>query len=211
MLLRYSSAMRLELMVFSFGLLLILCGLAIMAFGLFIFYAWLPVLYGLFGLDIGLLLGQWLTGEVGLLAWIFGLIGAVILFGATYTLEPYRRVLVGLSGGVLITLSVMYLLGADRVIGGVLGTAMVIGGGVIGALIFPRIFNSFIIAVSAFGGATMAMAGAHLILPGVVLFDRFAGGLPPKLITIVLTAIGVGWQLRNIETWVEIDPSRGGV
>ena len=203
--------MRLELVVFSFGLLLILCGLAIMAFGLFIFYAWLPVLYGLFGLDIGLLLGQWLTGEVGLLAWIFGLIGAVILFGATYTLEPYRRVLVGLSGGVLITLSVMYLLGADRVIGGVLGTAMVIGGGVIGALIFPRIFNSFIIAVSAFGGATMAMAGAHLILPGVVLFDRFAGGLPPKLITIVLTAIGVGWQLRNIETWVEIDPSRGGV
>ena len=203
--------MRLELVVFSFGLLLILCGLAIMAFGLFIFYAWLPVLYGLFGLDIGFLLGQWLTGEVGLLAWIFGLIGAVILFGATYTLEPYRRVLVGLSGGVLITLSVMYLLGADRVIGGVVGTAMLIGGGVIGALIFPRIFNSFIIAVSAFGGATMAMAGAHLILPGVVLFDRFAGGLPPKLITIALTAIGVGWQLRNIETWVEIDPSRGRV
>jgi len=198
-------------MEFSFGVLLILCGLAIMAFGLLIFYAWLPVLYGLFGLDIGLLLGQWLTSEVGLLAWIFGLIGAVILFGATYTLEPFRRVLVGLSGGVLITLSVMYLLGADRVIGGVLGTAMLIGGGVIGALIFPRIFNSFIIAVSAFGGATMAMAGAHLILPGVVLFDRFAGGLPPKLITIVLTAIGVGWQFRNIETWVEIDPSRGGV
>jgi hypothetical protein len=189
--------MRIELMVFSFGL--------------FIFYAWLPVLYGLFGLDIGLLLGQWLTGEVGLLAWIFGLIGAVILFGATYTLEPYRRVLIGLSGGVLITLSVMYLLGADRVIGGVLGTALMIGGGVIGALIFPRIFNSFVIAASAFGGATMAMAGAHLILPGVVLFDRFAGGLPPKLITIALTAIGVGWQLRNIETWVEIDPSRGGV
>jgi len=198
-------------MEFSFGLLLILCGLAIMAFGLLIFYAWLPVLYGLFGLDIGLLLGQWLTGEVGLLAWILGLIGAVILFGATYALEPFRRVLVGFSGGVLITLSAVYLLGADQVIGGFLGTAMVIAGGLIGALIVPQIFNSFIIAASAFGGATMAMAGAHLVLPGVVLFDRFAGGLPPRLITIVLTAIGIGWQLRNVETWVEIQRNRGGV
>jgi hypothetical protein len=43
-------------MLFSFGVLLILCGLAVMAFGLFLFYAWLPILYGLFGLDIGLLL-----------------------------------------------------------------------------------------------------------------------------------------------------------
>jgi len=198
-------------MEFSFGVLLILCGLAIMAFGLLIFYAWLPVLYGLFGLDIGLLLGQWLTGEVGLLAWILGLIGAVILFGATYALEPFRRVLVGFSGGVLITLSAVYLLDADHVIGGFLGTATVIAGGLIGALIVPRIFNSFIIAASAFGGATLAMAGAHLVLPGVVWFDRLAGGLPPRLITIVLTAIGIGWQLRNVEKWVEIQPSRGGV
>ena len=41
------------------ALLLILAGLAIMAFGIFLFYAWLPVLYGLFGLEIGLILGQW--------------------------------------------------------------------------------------------------------------------------------------------------------
>jgi hypothetical protein len=79
-------------MLFSFGVLLILCGLAIMGFGLFLFYAWLPILYGLFGLDIGLLLGQWLSGEVGVVAFVLGIIGAVALFGATYALEPYRRV-----------------------------------------------------------------------------------------------------------------------
>jgi hypothetical protein len=34
------------------AILLILAGLAIMAFGIFLFYAWLPFLYGLFGLEI---------------------------------------------------------------------------------------------------------------------------------------------------------------
>ena len=58
------------------AILLILAGLAIMAFGIFLFYAWLPVLYGLFGLEIGLLLGRSLTGDVGLVAIILGIVGA---------------------------------------------------------------------------------------------------------------------------------------
>jgi hypothetical protein len=37
-------------MLFSFAVLLILGGLGIMAFGLFLFYAWLPLFYALFGL-----------------------------------------------------------------------------------------------------------------------------------------------------------------
>jgi hypothetical protein len=45
-------------MLFSFAVLLILCGLAVMVFGLFLFYAWLPILYALFGWEIGLLLGH---------------------------------------------------------------------------------------------------------------------------------------------------------
>jgi hypothetical protein len=52
------------------------------------------------------------------------------------------------------------------------------------------------------------MAGAHL-LPGVGLFDRFAGGFPPRLVTIVLTAIGICWQFRNIEKWVKFQPMLG--
>ena len=88
------------------AILLILAGLAIMAFGIFLFYAWLPFLYGLFGLEIGLLLGRSLTGDVGLVAIILGIVGAVILFGAAYFLEPYRRILLGLSAGALVGLSI---------------------------------------------------------------------------------------------------------
>jgi len=198
-------------MLFSFGVLSILCGFAIMAFGLFLFYAWLPILYGLFGFEIGLLLGQWLSGEVSLFAFILGIIGAVVLFCATYALEPYRRVLIGFAGGALLTLSLAYLLGLDHLIGGFVGTALVIAGGLVGAIIVPQVFDSIIVAASAFGGATMAMTGAHLLLPGVGLFDRFAGGFPPRLVTIVLTVIGIGWQIRNIEKWVQLQPMLGGV
>ena len=81
------------------AILMILAGLAIMSYGIFLFYAWLPVLYGLFGFEIGTLIGRSLTGDVGTLAIILGVIGAVIMFLASYFLEPYRRILLGVSGG----------------------------------------------------------------------------------------------------------------
>ena len=74
------------------AILLVLAGLAIMAFGIFLFYAWLPFLYGLFGLELGLLLGRSLAGDVGLVDIILGIVSAAILFGAAYFLEPYRRI-----------------------------------------------------------------------------------------------------------------------
>ena len=49
-------------MSLAIGLLMIVTGLAIMAFGLFMFYAWLPLLYALIGFDVGLLLGRAFTG-----------------------------------------------------------------------------------------------------------------------------------------------------
>ena len=75
-----------------------------------------------------------------------------------------------------------------------------VAGGLVGAVIVPQIFDSIIIGASAFGGATMAMAGAHLLLPGVGLFDRFAEGFAPRLMTIILAVVGIGWQFRNIES-----------
>jgi hypothetical protein len=53
-------------MSFLGAILSVIAGLAIMSFGLLLFYAWLPLCYGLFGFDIGLLLGRSLTGDVGL-------------------------------------------------------------------------------------------------------------------------------------------------
>ena len=193
------------------AILLVLAGLAIMGFGIFLFYAWLPFLYGLFGLEIGLLLGRWLTGDVGLVAIALGIVGAVILFGAAYFLEPYRRILLGLSAGAMVGLAIASVFGLDHFVGGVLGAVLAVVGAVIGAIIVPRYFDAFVIVASGFGGAAMVMAGAHLLFPGVGLFDRAAGGFLPTLEMFVLAVIGIGWQFKNIAAWVRSQPLYGDI
>ena len=142
-------------MSFLGGILMILAGLAILSFGLFLFYAWLPVLYGLLGLEIGLLLGRCLTGAVGATAIVLGIAGAVLLGLLSYALEPYRRVLLGISGGVLIGLSIAALFGLDGWVGGFFGLILAAVCGVIGGFIVPYFFDSFVVGASAIGGASM--------------------------------------------------------
>lgn len=191
------------------ALLSVVAGLAITAFGLLLFYAWLPLFYGLFGFDIGLLLGRSLTGDIGFVAIVLGIIGAVILAGASYSLEPYRRILIGVSGGVLLGLSLASIFELDSAGGGFLGSLLAIIGGVIGARVVPKYFDSFIIVASAVGGAALVMSGAHLLLPDVGLFDRTSGGVAPRLLTIGLTAAGIVWQFGNIAKWIGMQPAPG--
>jgi len=191
--------------------LLVLAGLAIMGFGIFLFYAWLPFLYGLFGLEIGLLLGRWLTGGIGLVAIIFGIVSAVILFCAAYFLEPYRRILLGLSAGAMVGLSIAAVFGLDHFLGGVIGVILAVVGAAIGAIIVPRYFDAFVVVSSAFAGAAMVLAGAHWLFPGVGLFDRAAGGLLPALELFVLSVIGIAWQFKNIVAWVRPQPLYGDI
>ena len=75
-------------MSLAIGLLMILTGLAIMAFGLFMFYAWLPLLYALIGFDVGLLLGRAFTGDVGTTAIVLGIAGALFLVPRLMFLSP---------------------------------------------------------------------------------------------------------------------------
>lgn len=193
-------------MSLTFGLLMLVTGLAIMAFGLFLFYAWLPLLYALIGLDIGLLLGRTLTGEVGATAWVLGIIGAVLLGTASYWLEPYRRILLGVSIGLLFGFSVSAAFGLDGWFGGFFGRILALVCGVIGGFLVPRFFDAFVIGTTAVTGAAMVMLGAHHILPGVGLFDRAAGGVVPAVLTIVLALVGIGWQYSNIAKWVQMLP-----
>ena len=193
----------------TIGILMIVTGFAIMSFGLFLFYAWLPLLYGMLGLDIGLLLGRSLTGAVGTTAVVLGIACAIALAAASYFLEPFRRILLGVSGGILVGLSLAALLGLDGPLGGFVGTVLALICGLIGGFIVPRYFDSLIIAATAFGGAALVMTGAHLVLPGVGLFDRAAGGVFPALITLVLAVAGVTWQLSNITKWVHPSAGRG--
>jgi hypothetical protein len=184
------------------GVLLIIVGLGVLGFGLFLFYGLLPLFYALAGLGIGLLLGEALTGNFGLIAIVLGVLGAVILGGASYSLEPYRRILLGLSGGALVGLAIASWFGLDGLVGGFFGAILGVIGGLIGAVVVLSFFDPFIIASSAIGGAIMVMTGAHLILPTVTLFDRSTGGFWPSLITLILALIGVGWQYSNITKWV---------
>jgi hypothetical protein len=186
------------------GILLIIVGLGVLGFGLFLFYGLLPLFYALAGLGIGLLLGEALTGNFGLIAIVLGVLGAVILGGASYSLEPYRRILLGLSGGALVGLAIASWFGLDGLVGGFFGAILGVIGGLIGAVVVLSLFDPFIIASSAIGGAIMVMEGAHLILPAVNLFDRSTGGFWPTLITLILALVGIGWQYSNITKWVRI-------
>jgi hypothetical protein len=193
-------------MSLAIGLLMILTGLAIMAFGLFMFYAWLPLLYALVGFDVGLLLGRAFTVDVGTTAIVLGIAGAFILGVASYFLEPYRRVLLGVSGGILFGLSVAAAFGLDGWLGGFFGRVLALVCGAIGGLLVPRFFDLFVIGASAVSGAAMVMTGANHILPGVGAFDRAAGCVLPSLATIILAVAGVSWQRSIIAKWVQMAP-----
>ena len=193
-------------MPLAIGLLMILTGLAIMAYGLFMFYAWLPLLYVLIGFDVGLLLGRAFTGDVGTTAIVLGIAGAFILGAASYVLEPYWRVLLGVSGGILFGLSVAAALGLDGWFGGFFGRVLALVCGAVGGLLVPRFFDLFVIGASAVSGAAMVMTGANHILPGVGFFDRAAGGVLPPLVAIILAVAGVSWQRSNIAKWTQMLP-----
>jgi hypothetical protein len=197
-------------MSLAFGLMMILTGLAIMTFGLFMFYAWLPVIYALIGFDIGMLLGRSLTGDAGAIAIAFGIAGAVLLGVCSYALEPYRRILLGISGGFLFGLSLAAASGLDGLLGGFFGVLLAFVFGLIGALIVALFFDMFVIAASAISGAVVAMAGAHHLFPGIGLFDRAAGGVLPTSLTVVLAVFGLIWQCSNLAKWIQMLPMDRG-
>lgn len=192
------------------SLLMILTGLVIMAFGLFIFYAWLPLLYAIVGLDIGLMLGRWLTGAVGAIAIVLGIAGAVLLGAASYFLEPYRRLLLGASAGVLFGLSMATAFNLDTVLGAFLAGILILLCGVAGAAFVARFFNAFVVGASAISGATMAVAGVHHLLPSLGLFDLASGDFLPRALTLLLAVLGVIWQAQNIGKWAQMLPLNDG-
>ncbi|MBN9263386.1 MAG: hypothetical protein J0I75_02260 [Hyphomicrobium sp.] len=190
-------------MTITLAILLILCGLGIMGFGLLMFYAWLPLFYGLFGFELGILLGRWLMGEIGVVAITLGIALAVLAAGVAYYLEHYRRVLVGFTGGVVIVLAILSLLGLERVMTGFAGIALAAIGGVLGATVALKYFDLFIVAASSFGGAALIITGVQLLLPTPA--DSI-GSFLPALLTVILGVFGLRWQLGNISTWVPEQP-----
>lgn len=127
----------------------------------------------------------------------------------TFVLEPYRRILVGASGGVLFGLALAYTLGLDRVGAGLIGALLAIAGGAAGGVLVARLFDVIVIGASAFGGVVMATSGAAMILPGLHPLDPAAGGVARRLTILVLAGIGVHWQLRHVNQWARSEPLLG--
>ena len=87
---------------------------------------------------------------------------------------------------------------------GFLGALFMIGGAVIGAGITLIVFDAFIIVASAVGGAGLAMDGLHLIFRSLDMVDRSTisdGAVAPLIIWVVLGALAMAWQFKNIERW----------
>jgi hypothetical protein len=184
-------------MPLPFAILLIAFGLALAMFGLYLFYAWLPLFYGLFGFELGFLLGHRWVGFGGWAPIVLGVILAIIFAGATYALEPYRRIVIGYLGGSLIALA---LLGLDRSTGGIFIAVVAVCGGVAGAMLAATFFDYLMIATTAFGGAALSVLGAQHML-----FRASPGGRSMEfLLTAALTAVGVGFQMRHLHSWVPV-------
>jgi len=182
-------------MPFPFAILLVAFGLALVMFGLYLFYAWLPLFFGLFGFEVGFLLGNRLLGYGGSAPIGLGIILGIILAAATYALEPYRRIVIGYLGGSLIALA---LLGLDRSMVGFMVAVVAVCGGVAGAMLAVKFFDYFVIASTAFGGAALSVLGAQSMV-----FPAWAWGRSVELLlTAALAALGVGFQMRHLHSWI---------
>jgi len=187
------------------GIALILVGLAAMGFGLFLFYALLPLFYAFFGVGVGYWFGSLLTGsppgDANLVKLLFAIGGAILFGGSAYVLEPFRRVLIGIGLGSLVGGLIASAIGLT----GFLGAVIMIVAGVIGALITLAVFDPYIIIASAIGGAGLAMDGLHLIFGSIGILDRTAiadGALMPLVVWIVAGTVGMAWQFKNLARWV---------
>jgi hypothetical protein len=191
------------------GILFVATGFAFMLFGLFLFYAFLPLLFAFIGFDIGMLLGRWLTGGIGWIAIMLGVVAAGILAVASYSLEPYRRILLGSSSGILAGLSLAAGLGLDGLFAGFLNLVLILAGGLIGGFLVLYVFDVFVIVTTALGGAGLVVAGAHLLLHGSL--QGGIDGFWSSVFIMVLAAVGIGWQLSNISKWVQSLPVSPGI
>ncbi len=191
------------------AILLILWGIALMGFGLFLYYSLLPFWYGLFGAVVGVYVGVWITGSstgwfANLLIWLFAFGGAVIFGGIAYGVEQVRRVLAGILIGFALGALLASLFGG--------GTILTVILGVIGAIVFavlvPIYFDPLIVLGSAFAGAALVMDGIFQIIPSWgFLVDRTNaandGNFWAIVVWIVLGLIGFGWQWSNLSRWVQ--------
>lgn len=188
-------------MNFLTGLLEIGIGVALLGFGLFLFYAFRPLFYGLFGAAIGFSIAHFLSGNAqgdpGILGWTFALIGAIGFALLSSYIAPVLRIFLGAMLGASLGFGIASALDWWTWVGWVLA--------LLGALVFavalPLAFDPLIILGSIVIGASMILNGAF-IATGIQWFNMSSGGLMSLVLWIALVAVGFFWQFRNVARWV---------
>ena len=180
-------------------------GVGVMAFGLLLFYAILPLYYGLLGIGVGYWLGVALGGLIpataGWLPLVLAAAGAVGFGLLAYFFEPIRRALVGIGAGAAVGFAIAGALGVNELL-------MLLGafiGAIVGIPLALLVFDQLVIIASSLAGAAAALAGVHLILPWVDHVNRI--GILPEgnwivlMLWSVLSAVGLIWQFQNLNAW----------
>jgi hypothetical protein len=195
------------------GIFLIGAGLGVMAFGLLIFYAILPLFYGLVGLAVGYWLGEAIASLLpitsGWLPLVLAIGGAVGLGLVSYLVEPFRRGLLGIGLGASVGFAIAQALGLNPVI----SMLVALIGCLVGIPLVLWAFDPVVIVASAIAGGAAVLDGVHLIAPLNIL-DRSlilsSGRAIPLLLWLTFAVMGALWQFRSLAVWRETHPALGG-
>lgn len=192
-------------MIVVLAVALIILGLIVMNFGLFLFYAFLPLAYGLIGFGAGLNMGRALTGNVvgqfGALELILGL-GVGLLMAVSYRiLEPIRRIVIGAVLGATLGGFLAYAFGLAPAV----NLALTLVAAVIGAILMQGLFDLIVILFTAITGAGLVLDGGYALtrLASLDRSDVFNRSNWIALVAWILLAVfGISWQAANRRRWV---------
>ena len=133
------------------------------------------------------------VGVVGLLFWPVVINVAMVLGLAPVIGVPFP--LLSYGGSALLA----SLIGLGRFDSALLAAVIAVIGGVAGAMLAMRFFDALVIAASAYGGATLIVLGARMLLP--IASEPTALSAIPAIIAIVLAILGMRFQLQHMDEW----------
>ena len=184
------------------GLLEIGLGVAILGFGLFLFYSFRPLFYALYGSALGLWLANVITGNdsghTNLLGWILAIAGAVVFAFLPPYLSPFLRIFLGAQMGATLAFAVANVFNWWTWLAVVLACL----GAVVFAFALPLAFDLLIVMASVIVGASLVMSGVF-DATGLEWFNRATSGIMTTAIWVALLFGGYTWQNRNIGKWVK--------
>jgi hypothetical protein len=173
-----------------FAILLILVGLALLGFGLLLFYVWLPLLLGLYIFAIALLAADGVAANGSSAPILLGTLAGFTAVGARPFIGRSRRILAACLGGSLAALSIAYPFG----VGEAAAPVLALSGGVVGGLLVSSFFNLSVIAASACGGATLLAVGVR----GLLSIAGEPGGGIVVLLAAAFVVMGIRFQLSQM-------------